>query len=30
MGLQFYLEWTVSQIFFKNFANIIKKFFFII
>ena len=30
VGRQFHLEWTVSQIFFNNFAKIIKKFFFII
>ena len=29
-GLQIYLEWTVSQIFFENFANTIKKLFFVI
>ena len=30
VGLQIHLEWTVLQIFFNNFAKIIKKFFFII
>ena len=30
VGLQIYLEWTTSQVFFKNFAKIIEQYFFII